>query len=76
MIGAIELAADKASRTRFDPDLKVGVKCRDHCIERGVIVRAVRDIMVLAPPLIVTEAEIDRIVETAKSALDTIAGEL
>ena len=76
MIGALELVADKASRTRFDPDLGVGVRCRDHCLDRGVIIRAVRDIMVLAPPLIVTEAEIDRIVETARSALDTIAGEL
>ncbi len=76
MIGAIEVAEDKASRTRFDPDLNVGVKCRDHCIERGVIVRAVRDSMVLAPPLIVTEEQIDRIVETAGSALDMIAREM
>ena len=76
MIGAIELAADKASRTRFDPDLNVGVRCRDHCLDQGVIIRAVRDIMVLAPPLIVTEAQIDRIVETARSALDAVAQEL
>ena len=76
MIGAIELAADKASRTRFDPDLSVGVKCRNYCLEQGVIIRAVRDIMVLAPPLIVTEAQIDRIVETARSALDTMTREL
>ena len=76
MIGAIELAADKASRTRFNPDLKLGVRCRDHCIEKGVIIRAVRDIMVLAPPLIVTEEQIDRIVETARSALDTVARDL
>ena len=76
MIGAIELAADKASRTRFDPDLKLGIRCRDHCIEKGVIIRAVRDIMVLAPPLIVTEEQIDRIVETARSALDTVARDL
>ena len=76
MIGAIELAADKASRTRFDPDLKLGVRCRDHCIEKGVMIRAVRDIMVLAPPLIVTEEQIDRIAETARSALDTVARDL
>ena len=76
MIGAIELAADKAARTRFDPDLNVGVRCRDHCLAQGVIVRAVRDIMVLAPPLIVTEEQIDRIVETARNALDTLAQEL
>ena len=76
MIAALELAADRDARTRFDPDLNLGVRCRDHCLEQGVIVRAVRDIMVLAPPLIVTEAQIDRIVETARSALDTMAREL
>ncbi|MCY4405252.1 MAG: aminotransferase class III-fold pyridoxal phosphate-dependent enzyme, partial [Rhodospirillaceae bacterium] len=76
MIAALELAADKDARTRFDPDLNLGVRCRDHCLKQGVIVRAVRDIMVLAPPLIVTEAQIDRIVETARSALDTMAQEL
>ena len=76
MIGAIELVADKASRTRLDPDLNAGVKCRDHCLDQGVIIRAVRDIMVLAPPLIVTEAQIDRIVETARNALDGVAREL
>ena len=52
------------------------VRCRDHCLEQGVIVRAVRDIMVLAPPLIVTEEQIDRIVETARSALDAVARDL
>ena len=76
MIAALELAADKDARTRFDPDLKLGIRCRDHCLEQGVIIRAVCDIMVLAPPLIVTEAQIDRIVETARSALDTMAQEL
>ncbi len=32
--------------------------------------------MVLAPPLIVTEEQIDRIVETARSALDMTARDL
>ena len=35
MIGAIELAADKTARTRFDPELNLGVKCRDHCLGAG-----------------------------------------
>ena len=35
------------------------------------MIRAVRDIMVLAPPLIVPEAGIDRIVETTPGAPST-----
>ena len=32
--------------------------------------RAVRDVMILAPPLIITEAEIDEIALRARRALD------
>jgi len=38
--------------------------------------RAVRDVMVLAPPLIITEAEIDELVARARTALDLTAREL
>ena len=77
MIGAIEVAAGQgiAHALRSRPECW-GSSAVNHCIERGVIVRAVRDIMVLAPPLIVTEEQIDRIVETARSALDGVARDL
>ena len=32
--------------------------------------RAVRDVMILAPPLVITEAEIDEIARRARRALD------
>ncbi len=70
LIGAVELVEDQAARRHFAPARKVGLMCRDHCIEQGLVMRAIRDIMVLSPPLIITEAEIDEIVTKARAAFD------
>lgn len=70
LIGAIELSADKRTRKFFDKRGRVGMICRDLCIDNGVIMRAVRDTMVFSPPLIITEDEIDLLVERAACAID------
>ena len=43
------------------------------CVENGLVMRAIRDGMVLSPPLIVTEAQIDEIVDKARRSLDETA---
>jgi putrescine aminotransferase len=70
LLGALELVEDKAARRYFPPARKVGLTCREHCIANGLVMRAVRDVMILAPPLIMTEAEIDEMVARARRALD------
>lgn len=75
-LGAIELVEDKVARRHFPENKQVGGTCRDHCIRGGLVMRAVRDIMVLSPPLIITEAEIDEITKRARLALDKTAKEL
>jgi len=46
---------------------------RDACIANGLMVRAVRDSLVMSPPLVITHAEIDQIVDTIVNALDASA---
>jgi putrescine aminotransferase len=70
LIACVELVADKVSHTLFQPTGKVGVICRDLCVKNGLVMRAIRDGMVLSPPLIVTEAQIDEIVDKARRSLD------
>jgi putrescine aminotransferase len=70
LIGCVELVEDKATRRTFPQARKVGFLCRDLCVENGLVMRAIRDGMVLAPPLIVTEAQIDEIVEKARRSFD------
>lgn len=76
LIGAMELVADKAARTRFDKERNVGTCCRNHCFENGLIMRAVGDIMVLSPPLVISESEIDELFSLARLALDKTAKDL
>jgi putrescine---pyruvate transaminase len=75
LLAAIELVSDKATRSFFPRDRDVGTHCRNHCFESGLVMRAIRDTMVLAPPLIVTEAEVEEIIAKAKDAIDRTARE-
>ncbi|MBR9874743.1 aspartate aminotransferase family protein [Vibrio sp. J1-1] len=70
LVGAIELVKDKETKQRFDKELDVGTRCRDHCFNSGVVLRAVGDSMICSPPLIITKSEIDELVALAKLALD------
>jgi len=69
LIGAIELVADKRTRRFFDKRGRVGTICRDYCFAGNVILRAVRDTMVFSPPLVISETEIDLLVERVTRAI-------
>jgi len=72
-IGALELVRDKATRARFDPLGEVGTLCRDFCFDNGLVMRAVWDTMIISPPLVMTRAEIDELIERANHCLDLTA---
>lgn len=70
LMGALELVADKTSLERFDKKIGVGTICRDVCVNNGLVMRAVGDIMIIAPPLIITREQIDELMEKAWKCLD------
>ncbi len=76
MIGALELVAHKGSRTFFRNRGAVGQICRDHCFKNGLIMRAVRDTMVMAPPLVMERKHVDELVEKARKCLDLTAKDI
>lgn len=76
MIGALELVKDRSRRAFFAEPGDVGTLCRDLCIQNGLVMRAVRDTMIIAPPLVVTHAEIDELIEKARKSLDMTLAEL
>ena len=76
LIAGIELVKDKATRAHFDPIGEVGPMCRDICFENGLIMRAIRDIMVLSPSLIFTRDNIDQVMTKARHCLDLTAERL
>jgi putrescine aminotransferase len=60
----------------FEPVGEVGVMCRNHAIADGMMMRAVRDGMILSPPLTFSCDDIDKAVEIATRALDKTASDL
>ena len=60
----------------FDGDLGVGMMCRAHLFDEGIIMRAVGDRMIVAPPLIMTPADIDEMVARISRALDKTLAQL
>jgi putrescine aminotransferase len=76
MLAAIELVPDRPSRRFFPRDMDVGTRCRNYCFANGLVMRAIRDTMVLAPPLTISEPEIEEIVAKAKEAIDSTAKDL
>ena len=73
----IELVADRATKAPFDPALKLHAHIRREAMARGLMVYPmggtidgrVGDHVLLAPPFIVSDAELDRIVERLQAAL-------
>jgi putrescine aminotransferase len=70
LIGALELVRDKQARRFFDKRGEVGTICRDFCFANGLIMRAVRDTMIISPPLVISEAQLDELAEKAWRCLD------
>ena len=73
LIGAIELVANKAAKTPFDPKAGVGgflAKCAQ---QHGLIIRPLGDTIAFCPPLIIKEDEIDLMFERFSRALDDTA---
>ncbi|MBX9756843.1 MAG: aspartate aminotransferase family protein [Pseudomonadaceae bacterium] len=69
MLGAIELVKNKSTRARYT-DKGAGMICRGHCFNNGLIMRAVGDTMIIAPPLVISKTEIDELLTKARLCLD------
>ncbi len=73
---ALELVKNKQPREHFDPVGGAGQICRDICFNNGLVMRAIRDTMVVSPPLIMTEEQIDELIELVNKCLDLTAKEM
>ena len=75
-VAGLVLVQDKATRQPFPEELAVGMICRGHCFGNGLIMRAVGDRMIIAPPLTMTRAQIDELLGLIRQALDLTLADL
>jgi putrescine aminotransferase len=70
LMGALELVKDKATLERYDEQQGVGTICRDFLVNNGLVMRAVGDTIVVAPPFVLSHEEADELLDKAWKCLD------
>lgn len=71
MVAGLELTPDKSARAPFKTPLgTAGNICRDFAIENGLVMRAVRDGLIISPPLVLTKPQVDELAEKVGRVLD------
>lgn len=69
MIGAIELVKDKNTKEPIDYEKRVGYNIYQKALKKGVLLRALGNIVYFMPPYVITEEEIDFMVDVAKDSI-------
>jgi putrescine aminotransferase len=76
LIAGIALVKGKSPKKFFETADKAGLRCRDHSIAHGLMMRAVGDRMALSPPLVISHEEVDDLVRIVRRALDLTLAEI
>jgi L-2,4-diaminobutyrate transaminase len=78
LVAAVEFVAAKDPPAKFETTGAVAAKVTRACLERGVITRALPegDSISFSPPFVITEAEIDEVVNVTRAAADLVAEEV
>jgi adenosylmethionine-8-amino-7-oxononanoate aminotransferase len=74
LLAAVELVEDRATKAPFAADRKLGARIQAEMVKRGVVTRLRGEVLLLAPPLIVTESQVDRLVDVAQDSVKAVLG--
>jgi adenosylmethionine---8-amino-7-oxononanoate aminotransferase len=73
MVG-IELVEDKASRRSYPPANRIGHKVIKEARKRNLMIRPLADIIILMPPLSITDAELELLLDTVHDSIRAVTG--
>jgi adenosylmethionine-8-amino-7-oxononanoate aminotransferase len=76
LMGAVELVADKATKTQLDHRLQVPERIANKALEKGLICRPLGQSIVLGPPFIITEAQIDEIFDVLDDTINEVFSDI
>jgi adenosylmethionine-8-amino-7-oxononanoate aminotransferase len=74
LLAAVELVEDRGTRASFPADRKMGNRVLQEMAKRGVVTRARLDHVFFAPPLVISEAQVDRLVSVTRDAIKAVTG--
>jgi adenosylmethionine-8-amino-7-oxononanoate aminotransferase len=69
MVG-IELVRDRERRTAYDPGVRIGIRVINEARKRGIILRPLGNVIILMPPLSISEAELDGLVRVTAESIE------
>jgi adenosylmethionine-8-amino-7-oxononanoate aminotransferase len=69
LMGAVELVADKQTKEPLPGDLQVSERIANKALEKGLICRPLGAAIVLGPPFIITEEQIDEMFDILEETL-------
>jgi adenosylmethionine-8-amino-7-oxononanoate aminotransferase len=80
LLAAVELVSDRGTKAGFPADQKVGLRVRREMEKRGLVTRirsvpvanGIAESIFLAPPLIISEEQVDRILEAVRGAVQAV----
>ena len=72
LMAAVEVVRDRATKQQFPPEAGLTQKLTDALLDRGLYTRVVMDCICIAPPLVTTDAEIDRIVDIVGETIPAV----
>jgi L-2,4-diaminobutyrate transaminase len=74
LLAAIELVDDKATKAPFNADRKIGPRVLQEMTKRGVVTRGRAEHIFFSPPLVITEAQLDRLISVTQEAVKAATG--
>ncbi|MEH6579638.1 MAG: aminotransferase [Amphritea sp.] len=74
MIG-IELVANKDSKEGFTPDAGSAMRVFKRCMNRGVVVRPIGNLLVISPPLTLSKEQCDKIITALYESIEEVSAE-
>lgn len=72
LINAIELVEDKASKRPFDSKRRLGYQIYKQALARGVVLRPLGDVLYFNPPLTMSRADMDFVVQVCADSIADI----
>ncbi len=72
LIAAVEIVADKETKAQFPADRQLSQRMMDALLDNGLYTRVLFDSIAVCPPLVVTDSQIDRIVETIRTTIPRV----
>ena len=76
LMGAVEAVRDKATKEPFPGNLSVSERIANTCTDHGLICRPLGQAVVLCPPFILTESQMDEMFSKLDRALDKVFAEV